>query len=172
MVSSCPHYIRCVCFLESPFAQNLVTPQVCFLYHSLDYPYSTIYVGAYKFKKHYYPKVGDLKATGEELECAQFMDSALEVKFWVRNLERRPSHSFWLQISTDKFYPDFVCLLKDGRYLVIEYKGENLWSNDDSKEKRDIGGLWEARSQGRCLFVMPNGKDFDAIKARMGSGSL
>lgn len=143
-----------------------VTPEICFSFDPLLYPYGTLYQGAYKFKKHYYPQV-DLKAEGEEFECAQFLDTLPEVKFWVRNIERRPSHSFWLPTSSDKFYPDFVCLLNDGRFLVVEYKGEDRWSNDDSKEKRDIGGLWEARSSGKCLFVMPKGKRFEEITAKI-----
>ena len=52
---------------------------------------------------------------------------------------------------------------------MVEYKGEDRWSNDDSKEKRDIGGLWEARSADRCLFIMPKGKDFDAIRVKVGT---
>lgn len=28
-----------------------------------------------------------------------------------------------------------------------------------------VGAIWEARSNGRCLFLMPKGKDFDAIRA-------
>ena len=51
---------------------------------------------------------------------------------------------------------------------MVEFKGEHLWSNDDSKEKRDIGGLWEARSEGRCLFVMPRGRNFGEIDAKIG----
>ncbi|MYA72517.1 hypothetical protein F4Y19_21010 [Candidatus Poribacteria bacterium] len=90
-----------------------------------------------------------------------------EVKFWVRNLERKPLHSFWLQTSTDRFYPDFVFRLTDGRYLVVEYKGRQLWSADDAREKREIGELWEARSGGQCLFIMPNGPDFDAIRVKL-----
>ena len=50
---------------------------------------------------------------------------------------------------------------------MIEYKGADRWSNDDSKEKRLIGEVWEKRSGGRCLFVMPNGKDFEAIKQKV-----
>ena len=46
------------------------------------------------------------------------------------------------QIKLVRIYPDFVCLLKDGWYLVVEYKGADRLSDDDSKEKRDIGGLW------------------------------
>ncbi|HQL96242.1 MAG TPA: restriction endonuclease subunit R, partial [Candidatus Hydrogenedentes bacterium] len=134
---------------------------------AFSYGSSTPYTGHRRFNKHFYPKVYDLKAEGEEYECACFLDSMDEVAYWVRNIERRPEASFWLQTSTDKFYPDFVCKLRDGRVLVVEYKGEDRWSNDDSREKRLIGGLWEERSGGACLFIMPRGKDFAAIKAKV-----
>jgi hypothetical protein len=103
---------------------------------------------------------GDLT---EEFQCAQFLDSTLPgVRFWVRNLSKR-STSFRLQTSTDWFYPDFVCQLEDGRILVIEYKGGHLLDAADAKEKRDIGNLWAARSNGRCLFAMPSNNRFDEI---------
>lgn len=145
----------------------VVSPEHCFSFDPHRYPYNTRYTGSYQFKKHYYPHVGDLKTEGEEFKCAQFIDILPQVKYWVRNLERQQTLSFWLQTSTDKFYPDFVCLLTDGRYLVVEYKGKHLWSNDDSREKREIGELWEARSNGQCLFVMPKGTDFEAIRAKI-----
>ncbi len=85
--------------------------------------------------------------------------------YWVRNLERQEEFSFWLQTASDKFYPDFVCKLTGDRFLVVEYKGADRWSNDDSKEKRRLGELWALKSAGRCLFIMPKGKDFDAIRA-------
>ena len=149
----------------------VVSPDICFSYDSdpMNYPYppNSLYPGQHSFQRHYYPVVGDLKPTGEEYQCAQFLDTRNELDVWVRNLEGRPKHSFWLQTSTDRFYPDFVCRLKDGRYLVLEYKGLDRWSNDDSKEKRAIGVLWEERSQGNCLFIMPKGPDFPAISAKI-----
>ena len=75
------------------------------------------------FTKHYYPKVGDLDDKGEEFLCAQFIDQMEEVDFWVRNLDRQPALSFWLQTSTESFILTLSCKLKDGRYLVVEYKG-------------------------------------------------
>jgi type III restriction enzyme len=87
------------------------------------------------------------------------------VAFWVRNLSNRPRHSFWLQTSTDKFYPDFVCKLTDGRFLVVEYKGEIYSSTRDTGEKKALGELWEQRSGGTCRFAMPTGKDWSAIEA-------
>jgi len=55
-------------------------------------------------------------------------------------------------LPADKFYPDFVALLKDGRYLVVEYKGADRIGSPDANEKTMLGELWEARSKGRCLF--------------------
>ncbi len=59
--------------------------------------------------------------------------------------------------SSDKFYPDFVCKLKTGKFLVVEYKGLDRATNDDTREKERLGQLWEARSGGECLFLMVKG---------------
>ncbi len=146
----------------------VVHPERCFSFPPDAYPYNTLYKGAYRFQKHYYPQVGDLEERGEEFNCAVFLDGLPEVKVWVRNLERRPNHAFWLQTSTDRFYPDFVCLLNDGRYLVVEYKGVDRWSNEDSREKRTIGEVWEKASDGQCLFVMPKGPAYESIRSKIG----
>ena len=116
------------------------------------------------FRKHIFDgEVGELKDSGEEWDCARFLDGMPEVKAWVRNLEKR-DNAFWLQTPSDRFYPDFVCLLTDGRIMVVEYKGYDRWSDDDSKEKREIGDVWAKLSKGQCLFVMPKGPDWNAIK--------
>jgi adenine-specific DNA-methyltransferase len=73
--------------------------------------------------------------------------------------------------SGDRFYPDFVCLLQDGRILVVEYKGADRWTQPDEAEKRNMGAVWERRSGGRCLFVMPKGPDFGAIAAKVAAGA-
>ena len=148
----------------------VTTPDLCFTFDPEEYPYppNSLFEGRHKFKKHYYKVIGDMKAEGEEFQCAQLLDNHPKIKRWVRNLEGRPAHSFWLQTSTDRFYPDFVCELTDGRYLVVEYKGFDRWSDDDSKEKRAIGKVWEEKSDGNCLFVMPKGPDWNAILAKLG----
>ncbi len=120
------------------------------------YPAHCLFNGRYNFRKHYYPRPGELDddLTQEETACAVEIDSLDQVESWVRNLERQPERSFWLPTSTDRFYPDFVARLKDGRLFVVEYKGADRYSNDDSREKRDIGSVWAAASDGRCLFAM------------------
>ena len=123
-------------------------------YDPRQYPANWYYEGSYRFRKHYYPQVGELKSEGEEFECAQHIDSLNGIGCWVRNLERQPRHSFWLQTSSDKFYPDFMARLNDQRWLVVEYKGAHLYDTPDSQEKRALGELWAARSNGLCIFRM------------------
>ena len=69
-----------------------------------------------------------------------------KIKYWVRNLASGKEASFRLRTSTDYFYPDFVVVLNDGRILVIEYKGEPYKTNDDSKEKKNLGELWAEKA--------------------------
>lgn len=143
------------------------------------YPARNHYSGSYEFSKHFYPVIHELHEKtkdgrpAEEFLCAQAIDAHKSVKHWVRNIERQPKFSFWLPTSTDYFYPDFVAELNDGRFLVVEYKGENLKTNDDSREKDQIGHQWEKASGGRCLFLMAVAKDdegrnvFKQIEAKL-----
>ena len=153
-------------FPESPLA---VGPEYAINFKTMSYEPSRWYDGDFQFQKHYFgPKPGELPAKTpngsltEECRCAQFLDGLAEVKFWIRNLPKKPT-SFSLQTSTDRFYPDFLCRLADDRVLVVEYKGEHLYDAADAEEKRAVGKVWESRSSGRCLFVMPTGLDFSEI---------
>ena len=143
----------------------VVNSEYCFTF-SNTYPVNTQYKGAYKFKKHYYDIIGsfDGKDGGEEEQCAMFIDQLDEVEYWVRNLDSREYDSFYLQLHNRKFYPDFVAKLKDGRILVVEHKGADRYSSDDSKEKRMVGDFWANQSDGKCLFFMTCGKNFEVIK--------
>jgi type III restriction enzyme len=113
-----------------------------------------MYRGSYKFQKHY---LGSHKVPmmdgEEEFACAQALDALPQVKYWLRNVARH-WNSFWLPTSTDKFYPDFVAMMEDGRILVVEYKGSHLVDNKDTKEKALIGELWEKQSAGHGLFLI------------------
>ena len=80
-----------------------------------------------------------------------------EVEFWVRNLVH-PSQ-FWMPTSRQRTYPDFVARLKDGRLLVIEYKGADRFSADQEKEKRLVGELWAKGGGGKGIYLMAQKKD-------------
>lgn len=133
-----------------------------------DYPATDFYSGSYQFSKHYYGNDWISHMNDEEAECALNIDSNSNVEFWVRNLERKPNYAFWLQTSTDKFYPDFIVKLKDGIIVVVEYKSEKSYSDDDSTEKRLIGDVWANASKGSCRFRMLKGKDWETLKKILG----
>lgn len=123
------------------------------------------YEGAYQFRHHLFPLIGELGSEGDEHRCAVHLDEHPQVECWIRNLERRVADSFWLQTSRGRFYPDFIGRLKDGRVFAVEFKGEHLWSADDAREKRTVGQLWAERSGGQCIFVMPKGTAWGEIDA-------
>jgi type III restriction enzyme len=134
-----------------------------FIYDPNAYPARWVCKRSGDFTRHYYEKVGELETetekgnTPEEFLCAQYIDEQPEIEWWVRNLDCQPVHSFWLQTSTDRFYPDFVAKLTNGEIVVVEYKGTNLSTNDDTVEKERLGKLWEERSGGQCFFEMVKG---------------
>lgn len=160
--------------LFGPNAAVETSLEYTFRYDPRVYPAHEGYQGSYRFQKHFYPVIGELKASGEEFTCAQAIDRLPAVRYWVRNLARQPQASFWLPTATDNFYPDFVALLEDGRLLVVEYKGEHLADGLDAKEKRDVGLLWEHGSKGRGLFLMAEDRDragrgvYDQLCAKVG----
>ena len=113
------------------------------------------YSGGFRFQKHYYAAIGDMKPQGDEFECAQAIDRLAQVKHWVRNVDRTYG-AYRLPTATDYFYPDFVAELNDGRQLVIEYKGR---LDEDSAEKDNIGLKAEETSGGKLLFLMAVKRD-------------
>jgi type III restriction enzyme len=129
-----------------------MSPNWMFEFKAGSYPSRNPYSGSWRFDKHYFPVIADLKAQGEEFDCAKVIDRHVAVRHWVRNLSQLPQFAFWLPTATDNFYPDFVLELLDGRLAAIEYKGEAYATNDDSREKRLVGERW-AQTTGQ-LFAM------------------
>ena len=139
------------------FATN---SELSMIFDDQSYSYNQPYAGGRKFNKHYVPVIGDLKPRGEEFDCAVYLDEMEKVKYWIRNVERKRS-SFWLQLPSQKFYPDFVAMLDDGRILVVEYKGKDRYEQEEPK--RRIGAVWAKASGGTCLFCMPTDRNFAII---------
>ncbi|MDO5703911.1 MAG: DEAD/DEAH box helicase family protein [Paracoccus sp. (in: a-proteobacteria)] len=90
--------------------------------------------------------------TGEEFACAQTLDALPEVEVWLRNVPRHRD-SFALPLLKDRFYPDFVAKLTDGRLFVVEYKGADRATNEDTRNKTQIGTCW-ARASGNVYATI------------------
>ncbi len=139
-------------------APVFVSAAATHIYDPNKYPFKVAYRGL-ALPNHYYEFIGDLSTDGEEYECAKAIAYCDGIEFWVRNLPGEEESSFWIQTSSDKFYPDFVAKLKNGKSLAVEYKGLDRATNDDTKEKERLGQLWEARSDGQCIFLMIKGPE-------------
>ena len=155
-------------YLLEPEAQVEVSFDSAFEFRDGMYRGQRSYRGHWKPSKHFLGPdqvpVFDGAEDGEEIQCAQALDSLPSVQYWVRNVSRHPE-SFWLPTATDKFYPDFVALLNDDRYLVVEYKGAHIAEGSDTMEKRTIGALWERKSQGKGVFLVVE-KQKDGLNMR------
>ena len=119
--------------------------------------------GQHAFRKHFYNRVGDFDSK-EEFGCAVHLDIQAQhgrLQHWVRNLSRREGASFFLQKATGRFYPDFVCKLNNGAFLIVEYKGADRWK--EAEDDRLIGGLWQELSGGTCHFIMVKDKQWEEI---------
>lgn len=141
--------------------QFSTSAEISMIFDEQSYAFNQPYAGNTRFNKHYTSLIGDLKAEGEEFDCAVHLDRLDAVKYWIRNVENK-KNSFWLQLPHGKFYPDFVAMLNDGRILVVEYKGAHLY--DAEEAKRQIGEAWAEASGGHCLFCMPTDRGFDLIQ--------
>jgi type III restriction enzyme len=128
-----------------------------FQFDPKSYPTNSFYQGRYHFDKHYYGDMIGAFDSEDEFFCAQVLDQCEQVKTWVRNLVHE-SWGFRLPLSNGHFfYPDFVAMLNDGRIFVIEYKGAHLI--EGAQEKKNIGELWEEKSDGKALFLMAVERD-------------
>ena len=155
-------------YLFEPEARVEVSFDSAFEFREDMYGGCSFYRGHWKPNKHFLgpdrvPAMGGA-LDGEEVQCAEALDSLPAVKYWVRNVSRHHD-SFWFPTSTDKFYPDFVAQLNDGRFFVVEYKGEHIAEGSDTQEKRTVGELWERYSNGDGLFLVVE-KQLDGLDMR------
>ncbi len=134
----------------------------CLIFSETRYSYNQPYRGPIDFQKHFARIVGDLKSDGEEHDCAIYIDRLPEMKTWARNTSQQ-ANSFWIQSAPNKFYPDFVCQLNDGRVLVVEYKGADRAQNAEEQNKKTVGELWADRSGGGCLFAWVENRNYTEI---------
>lgn len=87
---------------------------------------------------------------GFELKVIEKVSSLPNVKWWHRNMDR-------LEFCINGYlnhYPDFIVMTNSGKIVMIETKGEYLTSNDDSREKAELGKMWQAQAGGKFRYYM------------------
>lgn len=120
-------------------------------------------LSAEHFQKHLFERAGYMN--GEETEFAMRLDILDNVVWWYRNREKE---DFYLQgWKQGKFYPDFIAKTKDGNYLLIEYKGEDRLSNEDTEYKVELGELWEKLNDYVNKFYLVGKSSTDKVLAEI-----
>ncbi len=90
------------------------------------------------------------KLNEEEADLANKLDRLDNLVCWYRNLDK---DGFALQgYWKARFNPDFVAFVKSGKTAVLEYKGENLVTNEDTRYKERLGEDWAALDPGWRYF--------------------
>jgi type III restriction enzyme len=119
----------------------------------------------HSFDRHAFSVVANMG--GEELECAMRIDIHPNVARWIRNTEHVAHGGFSLPLSPGNFFPDFIVELRDGRIVLVEYKGGRWAVHPDETHKKRIGELWEARSNGRCRFAWVVDCDWSELQRQL-----
>lgn len=103
-----------------------------------------------RFQKHLFERAGIMN--GEETEFAMRVDALDNINWWFRSREKE---DFYLQgWKPNKFYPDFIIKTNKGTYVLVEYKGEDRLSNEDTQYKIELGKLWESLNKGKNKFFL------------------
>ena len=71
------------------------------------------------------------------------------VKWWHRIIERK---GFFLN-GFIHHYPDFMVMMKSGKLVLIEYKGDDR-DNSDSERKLKLGRWWQAQAGPNYRYFM------------------
>ncbi len=102
------------------------------------------------FQKHLFERSGYMN--GEETDFAMRLDILDNVIWWYRNREKE---DFYLQgWKSGKFYPDYIVKTNEGKYILVEYKGEDRLTNEDTEYKIELGNLWQKLGEGNRFFLV------------------
>ena len=102
------------------------------------------------FVKHLYEVAGKLNS--EELKFAHQIDLLDNVLWWYRNSEKKKEAIYLQGWCHNKFWPDFIVKTKKKNYVLVEYKGAQLLTNEDTKYKTELGEKWECATESKYLF--------------------
>lgn len=101
------------------------------------------------------------KLNNQEAEFATDLDGLDNILCWYRNADKG---EFALQgHRRAKFNPDFIAFTKSGKTVVLEWKGADRTSNEDTRHKDALGNDWAALDPGNRYFKVVGETDHHEI---------
>lgn len=117
-------------------------------------------VGEDRFENHLYSRAGILNS--EESDLAVKIDQLKDVvSWWYRSPEKKIEAIYLQGWQRNKFYPDFIVKTKKGNYALVEYKGENLLTNEDTQYKIKLGEKWQELTGKNYFFFLVHKKNME-----------
>lgn len=115
-----------------------------------------------EFNKNYYGKIDKLNKEEQKFVERLDLDTLPNIKFWIRNRERKDP--FYVQgWKRNKFYPDFITLTNKGNILVLEWKGEDRRTNEDTQYKEEVAKIWAQLGKGKLHFFLVHNKNIEEV---------
>ena len=109
-------------------------------------------IGEDVFNNHLYEMAGTLNS--EERTLALKIDGLDNILWWYRSPEKKNEAIYLQGWKRNKFYPDFIVKTKKGNYILTEYKGKQLLTNEDTVYKKELGKKWEQATPSNYTFEL------------------
>lgn len=101
------------------------------------------------------------KLNNQEAEFATDLDGLENVACWYRNADKG---EFALQgYRRPRFNPDFIAFMKSGKIAVLEWKGSNLVTNEETIYKETLGNDWADLDPDNRYFKIVGDSDVHEI---------
>lgn len=120
------------------------------------------------FNKNYYTKIDKLNKEEQRFIERLDLDTLPNIRFWIRNRENKdPFYLFGWQ--KNRFYPDFIALTNKGNILVLEWKGEDRVSNEDTQYKEQVAEIWQQLGKGKLYFFLVHNGNVEEVFTKLKS---
>lgn len=63
----------------------------------------------------------------------------------------------------NRIYPDFAARSANGKIILIEYKGEERLTTEDTEFKDAVGKTWQELNPEQCYFALVSKQNIDAV---------
>ena len=90
------------------------------------------------------------------------LDTLPNIRFWVRNREKKDPF-YLIGWQKNRFYPDFIALTNKGNILVLEWKGEDRISNEDTQYKEQVAEIWQQLGKGKLHFFLVHNGNVEGV---------